>query len=130
MTIKEDKPVNMGLDAVDLDPWETFKLDHFDHIVKLANVSDDGIVLHHIHGFQSDALEVAGRCNKDANLADKLGKRCSLEAPRARLQGTSRVPFRNHDPGSCIFHGSGAVSHHHNRRSLHAYCQSSHQLHT
>ena len=52
VTIRKDNPVNLNLDDVDLELWGTLKLNHFDLIVKVADVSDNGIVLHLIHGFQ------------------------------------------------------------------------------
>merc|ERR1711865_1114770 len=100
MPIWEDKSINLGLDVVNLDPWEAFKLNHFDLIVKVTNVANNGIILHLLHGFQGDDLEVACGCNKDVNLADNLVDGCHLEALHACLQGTDRVALRNHDTGS------------------------------
>ena len=45
VTIRKDNPVNLNLDDVDLELWGTLKLNHFELIVKVANVSDNGIVL-------------------------------------------------------------------------------------
>merc|ERR1719401_2226060 len=109
VAIRKDKSVNLGLNVVDLDSWETFKLNHFDLIVKVANVAHNGIIFHLLHGFQGDDLEVACGCNKDVNLADNLVNRCHLVALHACLQGTDRVALRNDDAGSCTLHGSGAA---------------------
>ena len=60
MIIGVDRPVNLGLDVLNLDNGETFKLTQFELIVKATNAFDNGITLHLLHGFRSDDLEVAG----------------------------------------------------------------------
>ena len=75
MIIGVDRPVNLGLDVLNLDNGETFELTQFGLIVKAPNASDNGITLHHLHGFHNDDLEVAGCRNKDVNLADSLHRR-------------------------------------------------------
>ena len=52
---------------------------------------------------------MAGRCSKDANLADSLVNCCHLVARHARLQGKDRVAHRNPDAGSCVLQGGGAA---------------------
>jgi hypothetical protein len=49
MAIRELKAIDLWLDVLNLDAREAFKLSHLDLIVKVANVSHDGVVLHLLH---------------------------------------------------------------------------------
>merc|ERR1719343_1314285 len=54
MAIREDESVNLWLDVLPLDARESLEACHVDLVVKVADVADDGIVLHLLHVLQGD----------------------------------------------------------------------------
>merc|ERR1712113_1319696 len=60
MTIGEHKTIHLRLDVLDLDAWEAFQAGHVNLVVKVANVANDGIVLHVLHVLQSDDVKIPG----------------------------------------------------------------------
>merc|ERR1712019_133158 len=59
MTVREHETVHLWLDVLHLNPWELFKL--FDLVIEVADVANDGIILHLLHVLRGDDLEIA-RC--------------------------------------------------------------------
>jgi hypothetical protein len=70
MAIWEYEAVDLRLDVLDLDAWKSLQLCHLDLVVKMANVTDDGIVLHLLHMLQGDDIEVASGRRENVNLMD------------------------------------------------------------
>merc|ERR1719375_1512308 len=104
MAVREDEPVHLGLDVVDLDALEFLQQIHLDLIVKVANVANNGIVLHFLHALQSDDLEVASGGDEDVRLANDLVHCGDLEALHACLQSTNGIALGDHDTGTCTTH--------------------------
>ena len=46
MPIWEHEPVNLRLDVLDFDAWAALQLSHFDLVVEVTDVADNGIVFH------------------------------------------------------------------------------------
>merc|ERR1719502_1914282 len=59
VTIWEDEAIDLGLDVLDPDALEALKSSHVDLVVEVANVADNGVVLHLLHVLESDDVEVA-----------------------------------------------------------------------
>ena len=70
VAIREFKAIDLGLDVLNLDAWEALKFSHLDFIVKVADVSHDGIVLHLLHVLKPDNVEVTCCCDKDIHLTN------------------------------------------------------------
>merc|ERR1712117_291793 len=60
MTIGEHKTIHLRLDVLDLDAWEAFQAGHVNLVVKVANIANNGIVLHVLHVLQSDDVKIPG----------------------------------------------------------------------
>merc|ERR1740121_2744741 len=60
VTVGEHKTIHLRLDVLNLDAWEALQAGHVNLIVKVANVANDGIVLHFLHVFQSDDFKISG----------------------------------------------------------------------
>ncbi len=88
------------LDVDLLDPGDPRQRRHFDLVVKVADVADDGIVLHPFHVLDADDVLVAGRGHEDIPFADHMFERTNLVALHQGLQGTDRVDFGDDDPGA------------------------------
>merc|ERR1711865_640362 len=91
VAIREDESIDLWLDVLDLDACHLLKGIHFNLIIKMSNVADDGIVLHLLHVFQGDDLEVASGGHKDVNLTNDLFQGGHLETLHACLQSADRV---------------------------------------
>merc|ERR1711972_1079600 len=109
MAIWEDIAVNLWLNVLDLDAGEPLQLSHLDLVVKMANVADDGIVLHLLHVLQSDDLEIACGGREDVDLSHHGLQRDNLETLHARLERTNRVNLSDQDSGSGSTHGKGTA---------------------
>merc|ERR1719215_2532607 len=70
MPIWEYKPVHLGLDVLYLDSSETLLACHVDLVVKMANVADNGVVLHFLHVLQLDDVVIACGGGEDVDLAN------------------------------------------------------------
>mmetsp|Transcript_10454 Transcript_10454/g.13904 ORF Transcript_10454/g.13904 Transcript_10454/m.13904 type:complete len:320 (+) Transcript_10454:375-1334(+) len=109
VAIWEYEAVDLCLDVFHLDAWHPFQFSHLNLVVKVANVSDNGIVLHLFHMLQSDDLEVArGRC-KNVDLPNYRLQSDNLEALHARLERADWVNLSDQDTGSGSAHGKGAA---------------------
>merc|ERR1712203_778576 len=63
VAIREDEAVHLGLDVLDLDAWESLKAGHVNLVVEVANVANNGVVLHLLHVLNGDDVKVAsGLC--------------------------------------------------------------------
>ncbi len=64
-----------------------------DFVVEVADVADDGLVLHGVHVFARDHMVVAGGGDKDVAVGGGFFHRHDLEAFHGGLQGADRVDF-------------------------------------
>merc|ERR1719396_99064 len=65
MAIREDKAINLRFDVFHLNAGEVLQACHVDFVVEVADVSNDGIVLHLLHVLERDDVEVASGGCKD-----------------------------------------------------------------
>merc|ERR1719272_2457530 len=108
MAIREEETVDLRLNVLNLDARELLQVFHLNFIVKVANVSHDGVVFHLLHVLQSDDLEVTRGGREDVDFADHRLQGDHLEAFHARLQGADRIDFCNQHTGPGSPHGEGA----------------------
>jgi hypothetical protein len=67
VTIWELKTIHLRLDVLNLSHEENEEQCHLDLIVKVTNVSNNGIVLHFLHVLQGDDVKIACGCHKDVH---------------------------------------------------------------
>ena len=70
VAVREDPSVHLRLDVVALDAGELGEAKHVDLIVEVANVANNGVVLHLGHVCSHDNVLVASGCNNNVNLRD------------------------------------------------------------
>merc|ERR1712226_603936 len=109
MAIGEHKAVHLRLDVLHLDAWKLFELGHLNLVVEVANVAHDGVVLHLLHAFQSNDLEVPCRGHKDVDLAHDLIHLDHLVALHACLQRADGVALSDHHSTTAAAHRGGGA---------------------
>ena len=75
--------VNLWLDV---GPFEIFQFGDLDFIIEMADVADDGHVLHLLHVINGDDILVAGRGHKNIGIGNNIRKRLHRIAIHRRLQ--------------------------------------------
>merc|ERR1719436_1327831 len=70
VAIREDEAVHLRLDVLDLYALHLLQAGHVDLIVKMPDVTDNGIVLHLLHVLQGDDLVIARGRSEDVNLSN------------------------------------------------------------
>ena len=78
-----------------------------DLIIEVADVADDGLILHLHQVLVADHLVVAGGGHKDVHLLDHVFKTNHAVALHGRLQRADRVHFGNADGGTESTQGLG-----------------------
>ena len=91
LAVGADPLVDLRLDVDLLDAVDLGEAGHVDLVVEVADVADDGLVLHPEHVLRGDDVLVAGRRDEDVALLDDLLERADLVALHQRLQGVDRV---------------------------------------
>jgi len=109
MTIWENEAVDLRLDVLDFEAWEFLQLIHFDLIVEVTNVADDGVVLHLFHVLQGDDSKVARGRRENVDLAHHRVQCDNLETFHARLECTDRVNLGDQNTGACSAHGKSTA---------------------
>mmetsp|Transcript_52484 Transcript_52484/g.156577 ORF Transcript_52484/g.156577 Transcript_52484/m.156577 type:complete len:445 (-) Transcript_52484:102-1436(-) len=107
--IREQEAVNLRLDVLDLDAFELLEACHVNLIVKVADVTNDGVVLHLLHVLDCDDVLVACGGGEDVDLPNHTLHGNHLEALHAGLEGADRVDLGDEDPGAGAAHGEGAA---------------------
>ena len=75
----------------------------------MADVADDGVVLHLVHVLAGDDVDVAGRGDEDVAELAGVVHRHDLEAFHAGLQGADRIDLGDEDRGAGAAEGLGAT---------------------
>jgi len=106
VSILEGELVNLGLDVGP--GGDLHEAVHVDLVIEVADVSDDGVVLHLLHGFHHQDALVTGGGDEDISPPDNLLEGGDSEALHARLKGADGVDLSNVDDASAGPHGLGA----------------------
>src|SRR5262249_52345996 len=91
LSIREGDLVHLRLDVV---PLEIAQARYLDLIVEVADVGDDGAVLHGAHVVERDDIPVAGRCDEDVSARCGILHGGHLIALHGRLQRANWVDLR------------------------------------
>merc|ERR1719218_346537 len=68
VSIWEHEAVDLRLDVLDPDALEALKSGHVNLVVEVADVANNGVVLHLLHVLESDDVEVASGRSEDINV--------------------------------------------------------------
>ena len=80
-----------GLMLIFSTPWLGVQAIHLDLVVEVADVADDGLVLHLSHVLEGDDVDVAGAGDVDVAAAEGVFDGGDFEAFHRRLQGVDRI---------------------------------------
>ena len=92
--------VNLRLDIGSDDVIVSFKLFGFDLIVKVTDVSNNGVVLHLGHMLNSDDSLVSSGSHIDVNLIEDIFDSDNFKTFHACLEGADRVNLSNVNSGA------------------------------
>jgi hypothetical protein len=109
MAVWKHESINLRFDVLHFDALEFFQFLHLDLVIEMANVANDGIVLHFLHVFQGDDLEIARGSGEDIDFAHNRFKGDNLETLHASLERTDRVNLSDHDSSTSATHGEGTT---------------------
>ena len=104
VAVREDPSVHLRLDVVALDAGELGEAKHVDLIVEVANVANNGIVLHLCHVGSHDDVLVACGCHDNVNLRDDSGHLDDAVALHARLESADGVNLCDIDDAARVLH--------------------------
>jgi len=101
VSIGEQEAVHLGLDVLALHAGECLEAEGVDLVVEMADVTNNGVVLHLGHQVNGEDVLVAGGSDEDVDVSDDLLHADDLEALHARLQGADGVSLGHvHDASS------------------------------
>mmetsp|Transcript_4554 Transcript_4554/g.16238 ORF Transcript_4554/g.16238 Transcript_4554/m.16238 type:complete len:319 (-) Transcript_4554:321-1277(-) len=109
MTVREDVAIHLWLDVLALDAGEVFQAKHVDLIVKVTDVTHDGIVLHLGHVLSHDDVAITGGRDEDISGLQTVFQRTHGKAFHSGLQGTDGIDLRHNHLGSSSLHGKGTA---------------------
>ena len=95
LAVGEHHPVDLRLDLV---PLHVAQRGDLDFRIEVADVADDGAVLHGAHVLQRDHVDVAGGGHEHVAGGRRLVHRRHLEALHRRLEGADRVDLGDDHP--------------------------------
>ena len=95
--VGEDPLVDLRLDPDPLDARHGGEAGHVDLVVEVADVADDGEVLHPLHLVDRDDVPVARRRDHDVGRVDHVVERPHLEALHQGLESADRVDLGDDD---------------------------------
>lgn len=98
---------NHILNILSLDPREAVKSLHIDLIVKMSNVTHNGVILHSFHVRNHNDIPVTSSSDKNVNFSNNLVLSNHLVSFHTGLQSTDGVNFSNVNDRVLGFHGSG-----------------------
>ncbi|AIY18433.2 Signal peptidase I [Pimelobacter simplex] len=97
LAVGEDPLVDLGLDLVLDDARDLREAGHVDLVVEVADVADDGLVLHLLEVLDLDDVVVAGRGDEDVGVLDDGLEALDLVAVHRGLQRADRVDLGDDD---------------------------------
>mmetsp|Transcript_19665 Transcript_19665/g.21959 ORF Transcript_19665/g.21959 Transcript_19665/m.21959 type:complete len:432 (+) Transcript_19665:23-1318(+) len=101
--------VHLGLDVDALDTLVSLQAGHVNLVVKVADVADNGVVLHANHLVHHENALVSGGSDHNVNLSDHVIEARNLVTLHAGLQGADRVHLSDEGAGASRLHGLGAT---------------------
>jgi len=105
-SVGEDEAVDLGLDVLALGGLHEGS--DLDLIVKVANVAQDGVVLHHLHVLEGDDVEVSGGGDNNVNVVhDRVGGD-DLESLHGGLESADGVALGDVDDAAVVLQRLGA----------------------
>ena len=107
VSVREFVSVALRLDVHAL--GDGFQTSHVNFVVKVTNVTDDGVVLHVLHVRSHDDILVTGGSDEDVTLTDDVFERGDLVAFHRRLQRANRIDFRDNDTTARRLQRSGGT---------------------
>jgi hypothetical protein len=108
MTVWELESINLWLDLGLLDTWVSLESSHIDFVIKMTNVSNDGVILHLSHMVSHDDSLISSRGNEDISRGNNALEFLDLETLHAGLESADWVALSDNNSSSAGFHGSGA----------------------
>merc|ERR1711881_115180 len=109
VSIWEHETIDLGLDVLDPDALKTLKSSHVDLVVKVANVANNGVVLHLLHVLERDDVKVASGGSEDINFTDTLVHGHHLETLHACLQGANGIALGHQDTSATTAESKSAA---------------------
>jgi len=107
VSLLELESVDLWLNLLSLDTWESHESSHIDLVIEVTNVSNNSIVLHLLHLGSHDNTLVTGGGNEDIYLSDDIIEADNLVTFHASLEGADRIDLRNKNTGTGSLHGLG-----------------------
>ncbi len=106
---REGVLIHLRLDVEALHVRAGVELIHLDLVVEVANVADDGLVLHLLHVLKADDVLVARGGDVDVAPAEGVFNRHDAEAFHGGLKGAHGVDFGHDDLRAHATEGEGAA---------------------
>jgi len=105
MAIRENPLVNLRFNIVLFDIGPFFKSSNINFIIKMSNISDNGVVFHLSHMFSHNDIFITSSSDNNINFFNYVFKFNNLDTFHTSLKSTDWINFSNIDSGSASFHG-------------------------
>ena len=92
--------IHLRLDVGALDCCVRLEFVHFDLVVEMPYVADDGLILHALHVLEGNDTHVASCGDINVGAAQSVLKGGDLVAFHRSLKGINRINFSDYDPGA------------------------------
>lgn len=109
VTIWEFPSVKLWFDFLSLDSWIVFKSFHINFVIKMTNVTNNGIVFHLSHMMGHNDSLISSASNEDISFLDYSFNSFNFISFHAGLKGTNWVNFGDDNSSTASFH-SGSTS--------------------
>merc|ERR1712118_293246 len=96
MSVWELETVCLRFDVLNFDAREALQFSHLNLIVEMANVANNGVVLHLLHVLEGDDIEVSSSGHKDVNLPHNLLHSHNLIPFHASLECADGINLCDH----------------------------------
>src|SRR6516225_9407472 len=106
LAVRPDHMIHLRLD---LFPGQLIQGIDLDFAIEMADVADDGVMLHLIHVLAGDDIDVAGRGDEDIAVLAGLLYGDDLVAFHARLEGTDGIDLGDENGGAGSTEGLGTT---------------------
>jgi len=108
LAVLESEAVDLGLDVLKRGAG-LLEAHHVDLVVEMADVADDGVVLHLLHVVEHDDILVTGSGHEDVHVADKVVESVDFESLHQGLESADGIDLRDEDTAARTLHGGGAT---------------------